>query len=95
MMSLYVHQNYTQFCDEIEHADDLMDSLSISDIFLSGVGEMVSVSTVVLFLGMLTSRQKVDTSRDVLPVFVQYHDRRCLGLPAKPSRPSQSKDDQI
>lgn len=42
LMSLYVHQNYTQFCEEIEHADDLMDSLSVSDTFLSGIGETVS-----------------------------------------------------
>lgn len=71
-MSLYVHQNYTQFCDEIEHAEELLDSLSISDVFLSGVGETVSLCEPIenVWSGAHVVDAKVDASRDILPVRV-------------------------
>lgn len=38
LMGLYVHQNYTQYCDEIEHAESVSEWLSLGD---GGQGDMV------------------------------------------------------
>jgi hypothetical protein len=35
LLSLYVHQNYPSFCQEIEQADALCDWLSLTDRYLS------------------------------------------------------------
>jgi len=35
LMTLYVHQNYTQFCDEIDHARGVCEWLAMSDLYSS------------------------------------------------------------
>lgn len=39
LLSLYVHQNYTQFCDDVDHCDALIANLSAVDTI--GEGESV------------------------------------------------------
>ncbi|KAG8903931.1 Cell cycle checkpoint protein rad17 [Tulasnella sp. 403] len=36
LLSLYIHQNYTQYCDTIEECEDLMDNLTIVDTISEG-----------------------------------------------------------
>lgn len=46
LMTLYAHQNYTQFCDDIEHAEGVCEWLAMSDLYLSQ-NELVRVVALV------------------------------------------------
>lgn len=54
MLLLYVHQNYTQYCDTVEECADLMDRLSWVDA--SG-GESVSISLLSLLAPTFTNER--------------------------------------
>lgn len=44
LLSLFVHQNYTLFCNEVDESDALSEWLSISDRFLANDGVSVFLS---------------------------------------------------
>jgi len=67
LFTLYIHQNYTQYCDEVDHCDGIAEALSLSDSGMGLLGETVSFTAI-----LNAKRLQLIPMLSVLSIHIQY-----------------------